>query len=324
MRRVLSTRARTGGADAVDPSTDDRHRQRPPLQPGPSAAAPPDDRSAPVAPDRVLDPDRSLGPGWRRSTDRVVTTSADETGLHVLVADTKAAYQWRTAATLAEPGMTTDQWTGQLCVTGSGRRAVVVYAPRQFANKENLLNAVAFSAAVVDLSTGAVTKLPERYSLAYHNPGCAAGESVVLTRLEMPATANGNAAARTVLTTVDTRRPLAGHRVYASGQLTSAVPVEGSILAAKGDALVTVDRKGTVRTAARTGGTPFRLMPDESRGVAFQVARTDKVDSRRYRRPARHRGHRGHRAERDGEAAGRWAGPGLRCGGPGRRETRRT
>ncbi|MER5700979.1 SGNH/GDSL hydrolase family protein [Micromonospora sp. NPDC002296] len=234
-----------------------------------------------MAPDRVLDPDRSLGPGWRRSTDRAVTTSADETGLHVLVADTKAAYQWRTAATLAEPGVTTDQWTGQLCVTGSGRRAVVVYAPRQFANKENLLNAGAF-AAVVDLSTGAVTKLPERYSLAYHNPGCAAGESVVLTRLELPATANGNAAARTVLTTVDTRRPLAGHRVYASGQLTSAVPVEGSILAAKGDALVTVDRKGTVRTAARTGGTPFRLMPDGSRGVAFQVARTDKVDLLRW------------------------------------------
>lgn len=51
---------------------------------------------------------------------------------------------------------------------------MAVYAPREFTNRENLLNAGAF-AAVVDLDTGAVTKLPERYSLAYHNPGCAPG-----------------------------------------------------------------------------------------------------------------------------------------------------
>src|SRR6266536_2797225 len=110
--------------------------------------------------------------------DRAVTTSSDETGLHVLVADGGDGYRWRTAATLAEPGFDTDQWIGQFCVTGSGRRAVVVYAPRQFANHESTMSAGGF-AAVVDLTSGAVTKLAERVTLAYYNPACGSAETAV-------------------------------------------------------------------------------------------------------------------------------------------------
>src|SRR5437868_5164151 len=69
--------------------------------------------------DGVKDPDRTLGANWRTSHDRAVTTSTDDTGLHILVADRGRAYAWRTAATLREPGIDTDQWIGQLCVTGS-------------------------------------------------------------------------------------------------------------------------------------------------------------------------------------------------------------
>ncbi len=173
---VLVPLAPSGTAASAAPSTPD---------PDPGPPRPP--QAAPLAPDRVLDPDRRLGKSWRRSADRVMTTSADETGLHILVADADTAYQWRTVTTLAEPGVATDQWVGQACLTGSGRTAVAVYAPRQFTNRETLSNAGAF-AAVVHLATGRVTKLPERYSLAYHNPGCGSGESVVLTRLELPAT----------------------------------------------------------------------------------------------------------------------------------------
>ncbi|PZF95297.1 GDSL-type esterase/lipase family protein [Micromonospora endophytica] len=249
--------------------------------PPPDAGVSPPARAAPLPPDRVLDPDRRLGRSWRSSTDRAVTTSADETGLHILVADADAAYQWRTAATLAEPGVATDQWVGQACVTGSGRRAVAVYAPRQFTNREGLSNAGAF-AAVVDLETGRVTKLPERYSLAYHNPGCGSGENVVLTRLELPATPEAGSTARTVLTTVDTRRVRAARQAISAGQLTSAIPVGDSVLAAKGDELVSVDRQGRVTTRARTEGTPFRLLPDGPDGVAFQVARAETTDLVRH------------------------------------------
>src|SRR5262249_35063161 len=138
--------------------------------------------AAPAA-DRVADPDTALGPNWRSSDDRAVTTSSDASGLHVLVADRRGAYRWRTAATLAEPGIDTDQWIGQLCVTGSGRRAVVVYAPRQFANRDELMARGGF-AAVVDLDTGAVTKLAERVTLAYFDPTCGADETAALSAQE--------------------------------------------------------------------------------------------------------------------------------------------
>jgi hypothetical protein len=52
------------------------------------------------APGGVADPDRKLGRGWRTSADRAVTSAADSDGLHVLVADSKDAYAWRTAAVL--------------------------------------------------------------------------------------------------------------------------------------------------------------------------------------------------------------------------------
>jgi hypothetical protein len=104
--------------------------------------APPSDPSTvdPVARDRVL-PD-----GWRSSPDLAWTTAGDATGFHVLVADSRSGYTWRTAATLFEPGFDTDRWIGNACLTGSGRRVVVVYAPRQFTNRAQLFDRGAFAA----------------------------------------------------------------------------------------------------------------------------------------------------------------------------------
>ncbi|HYN97576.1 MAG TPA: SGNH/GDSL hydrolase family protein, partial [Pilimelia sp.] len=238
------------------------------------AAAPPG--SAP-APGRLVDPDRRLGPDWRTSGDRAVTVTGDAEGLHVLVADRRQAYRWRTAASLREPGVATDQWVGQACVTGSGRRAAVVYAPRQFTNRAELLERGAF-AAVVDLATGAVTKLAHRVSLAYHNPGCGAGEAVALSRLEV-----GKDSAHTWLATVDAERGGAlVSQARTSGQLTSAVPLGDRLVAAKGNAVVEVDRTGATVRRTPTAGTPFRLLADGADGVAFQVARGADADFARY------------------------------------------
>ncbi|MET7468478.1 SGNH/GDSL hydrolase family protein [Micromonospora sp. NPDC005686] len=246
----------------------------------PAAGSAPSHRRPAAHPDRVRDPDARLGSGWRRSADRAVTTSSDATGLHVLVADESQAYAWRTAATLAEPGFDTDQWIGQACVTGSGRRAVVVYAPRTFTNKDVLMQRGGF-AAVVDLKTGAVTKLPERVSLAYHNPGCGAGEDVVLSRLEQPSRPGEDA--RTWLGRVDTRRPAAAIRVVrATGQVSSALPVGKRLIGAKGLSLVQVGAKGAVKSLSSTDATPFRLLADGPDGVAFQVVRNGRTEFKRF------------------------------------------
>lgn len=222
-----------------------------------------------------MEPDRVLGRGWQRSRDRAVTTVGDETGLHVLVADRWTAYQWRTVATLAEPATPSDQWIGQLCVSGSGRRAVVVYAPRSFTNRPVLMERGAF-AAVVDLDTGVVTKLDQRVSLGYFNPACGAGDTAVLSRLEQSAEAG--VPAQTWIGTVDTTSAVIDTKVRVAGQVTSAVPVAGRILAAAAATLVEVDNQGRVTVVAPTNGQPFRLMPDGPRGLAFQVARAGEVD----------------------------------------------
>ncbi|MEU9166761.1 hypothetical protein AB0D34_02970 [Streptomyces sp. NPDC048420] len=230
---------------------------------------PADPTSAPVA-DHITDTSQ-LPSGWQKSDDRIVTYDGDATGLHVLVADAADAYKWHTAATLSEPGIDTDQWIGQTCVTGSGDRAVVVYAPRQAVNDQQGFQQGAF-AAVVDLADGTVTKLPELVSLAYFNPGCGDGEQAVLTRPQ------GNG---TELLTVDTAQAKLVRQQTVAGQLTSAVPFGGGIAAVLGDSVVSVDAKGTTDTLARTGGTPFRLVPDAHSGLAYQVPDGGQVQVRR-------------------------------------------
>lgn len=90
-------------------------------------------------------------------------------GFHVLTAEARTGYSWRTVATLAQPGLDTDQWIGNACVTASGKRVVVVYAPRTFTNRGDLFDRGGFT-AVVDLDTGAVIPLPVHTSLAYSTP----------------------------------------------------------------------------------------------------------------------------------------------------------
>ncbi|HET6534100.1 MAG TPA: SGNH/GDSL hydrolase family protein, partial [Actinoplanes sp.] len=243
--------------------------------PAPPAQAAPDSpqpgqavttRSMPAAADASrVDPaarDRILPAGWRTSTDVAWTTQGDATGFHVLVAEARTGYAWRTAATLAESWIEADQWVGNACVTGSGRRAVVTYAPRHFTNRGHLFDRGAF-AAVVDLASGAVTKLDATVSLAYYNPGCGTGETAVLTQ--------GGAAdlGRTRLHLVDTTR---GRRVRTHdlpGEVTSAVPVRDRIVAALGAQLAEIDPAGSVRRLTGTSGVPYRVHPDATGGVLF-------------------------------------------------------
>jgi hypothetical protein len=229
----------------------------------PAAASPPGPRRPvpPATSDRVTDPDRTLGRSWRTSDDRAVTTSTDETGLHILVADRHDAYRWRTAATLAEPGVDTDQWIGQFCVTGLGRRAVVVYAPRQFANRESTMAGGGY-AAVVDLTSGDVMKLAGRVTLAYYNPGCGSAETAVLSRL----TATG-----VELSTVDAASGRVVRSVRTAVPVSSAVPVGDRVVGAVGGALVEVRPDGRTTVLARTAGTPYRVLADGRDALAFQL-----------------------------------------------------
>jgi hypothetical protein len=234
-----------------------------PAAPSPDVDLP---ASAPVAtaPRTVPDAQRDavLGAGWQSSTDRAWTTIGDADGLHLLVADAAQGYTWRTVATLSEQGIEADQWIGNACVTASGRRAVVVYAPRTFTNKADLFDRGGFT-AVVDLASGAVTKLPVLTTLAYYNPGCGDGENAVLTQ------EGTEDLHKTRLIPLDAASGKLSKKIEIPGQLTSAVPTAAGIVAADNGALVRVGGDGTRRVLAPTTGVPFKLNVDGDGGVVF-------------------------------------------------------
>ncbi|MFI1726648.1 hypothetical protein ACH41F_36675, partial [Streptomyces sp. NPDC020489] len=204
-----------------------------------------------------------LGSGYRSSADVAWTTTGDAQGFHLLTATEKSGYAWKTLASLAEPGFDADQWIGNVCVTGSGKRAVVVYAPRTFTNDPKLMARGGFT-AVVDLVTGSVRKLKVNASLSYYNPGCGTGETAVLTQ------SPGEDRNKTRLIRVDAATGEAAAPVVVAGQVTSAVPAGGGrIAAASGRTLVEIDARGRKRKLAATGTVPYRISRDGGGGYVF-------------------------------------------------------
>ncbi|WP_307795491.1 Tat pathway signal protein [Actinacidiphila acididurans] len=198
----------------------------------------------------MTDPDKNLGKGWRTSPDRAVTSAADSDGLHILVADSKDAYAWRTAAVLAEPGMPADTWIGNSCVIDA-THAAVAYAPRTFTNQQDLMLGGAFT-AIVNLDKGTVVKLPFTASLAYFDPACnPTTHTAAFTAFRDD---------KTRLVTVDTT----GHTVAdttADGQVTSAIPVADGAVAGLGHRLVHISRTGRTTTLATTDSVPYDIRP---------------------------------------------------------------
>ncbi|UJW29827.1 hypothetical protein L3Q67_31985 [Saccharothrix sp. AJ9571] len=194
-----------------------------------------------------------------------MTTMGDATGFHVLVAEARTGYQWRTAASLSEPGFDTDAWIGNACVTASGDRAVVVYAPRTFTNKAVLAERGGFT-AIVDLAGGPVRKLPVQTSLAYFNPGCGPTESALLTQ------GGSEDLTATRLLRLDTVSGELAAPIEVPGQLTSAVPTTEGIVAADSSAVVRVDPDGKRTVVAPAKGVPYRLAADADGGVVYAQA----------------------------------------------------
>ncbi|MFJ8085229.1 SGNH/GDSL hydrolase family protein [Streptomyces sp. NPDC096205] len=232
-------------------------------------------KTAPVgnAVSRVERPDNNLPQGWRTSADRAVTVIGDSQGLHVLVADSLKAYQWREAATLREDGFNADAWIGNVCVTGSGNRAVVAYAPRTFTNDPILLDRGAF-VAVVDLQTRKVTKLREQASLAYFNPGCGKDETVALSQL------SDERMAKTRLMRLDAVTGKVTRSLIVPGEATSAVPVGEAMVAAIGNRLTRIEADGKAQLIGKTSATAFRLHPDADGAVVFLDRKGGQVNVR--------------------------------------------
>ncbi|MFF7747956.1 hypothetical protein ACFZCP_01635 [Streptomyces sp. NPDC007971] len=239
------------------------------LQAAPASATPASRPSAhpttpPPSPGRVPDPGKKLGKGWQNSPDRAVTAAADADGLRILVADSSKAYAWKTVALLSEPGLPADSWIGNQCLMDRAH-AAVVYAPRSFTNKPDLMQGGAF-AAVVDLTTGKVKKLPFTASLAYFDPSCntTTHQAAFTGFRDM----NDPASTRTRVITVNVSGKTTG-TAAAKGEITSAVPVKDGTVAALGSRLVHLGRSGTVTNLADADSAPFDIRPAADGQIAF-------------------------------------------------------
>lgn len=222
-----------------------------------------------AGPVRLADPGAVLPPGWRHSADEAVTVAGDGSGLHVLAASEASGYTWRSVATLGDPAVETNLWIGQACVTGSGRYAVVVYAPEQVTNMAGAQGVLA-RAAVVNLRTGAVRQLGGGFSIAYFDPGCGTGTQAVLTEGGW-ADDTSTAPASTTLAVVDAQTGTISSTVRVAGQVTSAIPYGGQIVGAGGGGLEEITRTGQTRLLAATTTVPFQLAPDASGGLGYQT-----------------------------------------------------
>ncbi|MFJ8085224.1 SGNH/GDSL hydrolase family protein [Streptomyces sp. NPDC096205] len=206
----------------------------------------------------MQDPSHKLGKDWKTVQDRAITTAADSGGFKILVADSDNAYAWKTAATLAEPAMPADTWIGNACAMDQ-EHVAAVYAPRSFTNKPDLMEGGAFT-AVIDLKSGRVTKLPFTASLAYFTPSC----NPQTRTAAFTAFRDNNSR----LVTVDTKGRTSNDTSI-SGQVTSSVPIEDGLVAARGRHLVHINQETKkIRALDSTHGVPFDIRPTRS-GIAF-------------------------------------------------------
>ena len=235
--------------------------------PTPQPARKTSDSTARSAKGAVKDPDTTLGRGWNTSADRAVTAAADSDGLHLVVGDSKNAYAWKTAAVLSEPQLPADTWIGNQCVIDD-HHAAAVYAPRTFSNKPDLMMGGAF-AAVVNLDDGSVTKLPFTASLAYFDPTCdPATHTAVFTALRD---------AKTRLVTVNSKGATVADTT-AKGEITSAVPTKDGVIAAAGNRLVHIDRKGRTTKLAATQHAPYNIHVVDDGTISY-IDRTGNVNA---------------------------------------------
>ncbi|MFJ1756145.1 hypothetical protein [Kitasatospora sp. NPDC088134] len=231
---------------------------------------------APKAPGQdsaVPDPDSSLGSGWRKSTDVLITGAGDETGFHVYAARENKAFAWQTLATLTAPVTTGGTWTGNLCVTGSGRYAVVVYAPTAVANHSEGTDAGGF-AAVVDTATGRAREVASNVSLAYFAPGCGPGDRALLSRYTGP---EGRA---TDVLELDAASAKITGTVHSDQQLTNLTPAADGDYGVAASAVVRIGADGKLEQVAKPAGAVFALSTSPDGGLDLLSAQENAKERR--------------------------------------------
>lgn len=246
---------------AASPSPSSTHRSSP-FQLSHSPSSSPADRS-PTA----LASQPRLQPSPLTSNppnDEIFTGVGDLQGWHVFTASSRDDWTWHNLANLQPAAWNQERWIGQQCLTGDGRWVIAVIAPWHTVNTSAGMNGGGLAYAI-DSQSGFVRALASGVSLAYFNPGCGIGDIVALTSYP----AKVQTPTRLSAIDVTTGRVLGSTTV--PGEVTSAVPVGGTIMAAQGSHLVVI-RGQSLSDAGELSGQPFDLRANARGGLDFMVS----------------------------------------------------
>ncbi|MEV6345737.1 hypothetical protein [Actinoplanes sp. NPDC051851] len=242
----------------------------------PSPAATPTSTLAKQAP--LANPDKVLGDDWRKSSDVLITGAGDTDGYHLYIAREKDAFAWSTLATLRSPALDVGPWGGSVCLTGSGRYAVAVFAPKMAANRPSALQAGAF-AAVVDTTTGKAVHVATGVQYSYYNPACGPGDRALLVRgiggdLDDP---------RTDLLTVDAAAGRVTGTRRIDAQVSNPAPGPDGDYGIVGGKLVKIGAKGGLTELATPHGRPYGVRATAGHGIDVISVSGETAVAERYR-----------------------------------------
>lgn len=214
--------------------------------------------------------DALLGQDADAPNDRVWSLVGEADGLHVLTAVQSQGYAWERVAKFGTELESSERWIGNGCLASDGRTLAIVYAPIVYANDDQRFRTGA-RGAVVNLETSEIHDLGSGFTLSYFNPGCGRNQQVSFTSLGDDATD---------VTVIDAVQPTSQEDFQFTGQVTSVIPQETGVTAARGQTIVAMDASGRESTIETTDGQVFSLMPYGSEGLAFAVA--DAATSRAF------------------------------------------
>jgi Transglycosylase SLT domain len=224
----------------------------------------------------VTDPATVFGQSYQSSTDLEVTGAGDTEGFHVLAARESSGFTWQNLATLGQPGDDSGPWTGQLCVTGDRRYAIVVYGPDSLVNQPEGEEAGA-NAAVVDLSTGATTEVADGVSLAYFSPSCGSGDEALLTR------SLGSDDAVTQLIRVNAKTAEVISTTSVDNEVTTPViGPAGAVYGMVGGWLSSIDAHGAVTHLAKPDGRPYTVTATADGSIDLATTVGTKAEIQRW------------------------------------------
>ncbi|MFI1480566.1 hypothetical protein [Streptomyces sp. NPDC020747] len=197
-------------------------------------------------------PGKDLGSDYTSSSDAIVQATGDAEGLHILAAKEDDGFSFYEIARLNRKDLSeVGPWTGYVCTTGSGNYAAAVYAPSTWSNQPGAYENGAF-AAVIRLSDGKVTEVPDRVQLAYFTPGCGTGDEVAFTS----STATDKSAGATTVTSVDAPTGSVSSRRTVDGYLTHVTPTQQGTVGVLGGNLVDLKDSGKKLSARKLAAVP--------------------------------------------------------------------